>query len=89
MSEHEHGSECDGECGSEQDAPDCTQAEHAWSSEGEGGCRESPGVWSLGGTTISIRTDCRHCGVIRRDVYRGSQRDNDECDEVTYTRAEA
>ena len=62
--------------------PDC---DHVWSSEGEGGCDENPGVWSTGGTTIVTREHCTCCGLIRESVSLGSQRNPGERDTVTYS----
>ena len=61
--------------------PDC---DHEWTSEGEGGCDENPGVWSLGGTTIQTREHCEHCGVTRITISHGSQRNPGESDTVRY-----
>lgn len=62
--------------------PDC---DHDWSSEGEGGCDENPGVWSLGGTAMKFRCHCTRCGLIRVDIHTGSQRNPGECDTVKYS----
>lgn len=45
--------------------PDCT---HHWTSEGEGGCDENPGVWGIGGAAVLIREHCSVCGIIRETV---------------------
>jgi hypothetical protein len=66
--------------------PDC---EHEWTSEGEGGCTENPGVWSHGGTTISVSDHCRLCGLHRCKLHRGSQRNPGEHDEVEYRQPES
>ena len=55
-----------------------TECNHEWSSEGEGGCDENPGVWSLGGTTLEFRSHCIHCGIIRTEIDPGSQRNPGE-----------
>lgn len=39
-----------------------------------GGLKENPGIWSLGGTSLLAKTVCRHCGIIRKELNRGSQR---------------
>jgi hypothetical protein len=65
--------------------PDC---DHDWTSEGEGGCNENPGVWSVGGTALMIRDHCRKCGLRRREHYTGSQQNPGEHDTVTYEQPE-
>ena len=81
--ELEHDDDCDGSC--MPDAPDCTEGHtHRWSSKGQGGCDENPGVWSLGGTTLQYRMACKYCGCVRVEVRRGSQRNPFECDTVEY-----
>lgn len=62
--------------------PDC---DHAWSSEGEGGCAENPGVWSTGGTSIVTAEHCTRCGLHRVTKHTGSQRNPGEHDTVTYS----
>jgi len=61
-----------------------TDCDHEWTSEGEGGCDENPGVWSLGGTTLFFRRHCRKCGLIRTETCYGSQRNPGQADEVKY-----
>lgn len=61
--------------------PDC---DHEWTSEGEGGCDENPGVWSIGGTSYLSREHCAHCGVIRETTSHGPQRNPGESDTVRY-----
>jgi hypothetical protein len=61
-----------------------TDCAHDWTSEGEGGCTQNPGVWSLGGTTISTREHCRTCGLVRTETSHGSQRNPGECDTTEY-----
>lgn len=61
--------------------PDCN---HDWTSEGEGGLDENPGVWGLGGTAIKYRSHCRKCGLIRTEISLGSQRNPGEHDTVEY-----
>lgn len=60
------------------------ECNHDWTSEGEGGCDENPGVWSLGGTAMKFRAHCRHCGLIRVVRSTGSQRNPGEHDTVSY-----
>jgi hypothetical protein len=61
--------------------PDCR---HEFTSDGEGGCKENPGVWSLGGTKFSFRSHCKHCGLIRHAISVGTQRNPGEHDTVTF-----
>lgn len=42
---------------------------HDWTTDGEDGCRENPGVWSTGGTGIVIHDHCRHCELRRVRQY--------------------
>lgn len=58
--------------------------DHDWTSEGEGGCTENPGVWSVGGTTLVFRSHCSTCGLQRREVSLGSQRNPGDHDTVEY-----
>lgn len=67
----------DRSCG---DDPD----DHDWTGEGEGGCRENPGVWSLGGTAMSLDRHCRTCGLRRHEHSCGNQRNPGEHDTVSY-----
>lgn len=62
------------------DSPD----DHDWTS-GEGGLRENPGVWSLGGTKMLFASHCRTCGLGRREYHCGSQRNPGEHDRTTYS----
>ena len=57
---------------------------HKWSNEGEGGCDQNPGVWSTGGTGMTIATHCEKCGLRRVEHYAGSQRNPGE-PSSTYT----
>lgn len=41
--------------------------------------------WSRGGTTLVRHDSCRRCGLWRRVVARGSQRNPDESDTVEYS----
>lgn len=67
----------DDSCG---DSPD----DHDWTSEGEGGLKENPGVWSLGGTTFLFKSHCRKCGVHRTTTDPGSQRNPGQGKTVEY-----
>jgi len=62
-----------------------TECEHEWSSEGEGGCSENPGVWSTGGTSLVISEHCESCGLRRTRHLPGSQRNPGEHDTVEYS----
>jgi uncharacterized protein (TIGR02996 family) len=62
--------------------PDC---DHDWTREGEGGCHQNPGVWSLGGTKLKIASHCRCCGLHRIEIHCGSQRNPGEHDTVEYS----
>ena len=53
-------------------------ADHDWTSEGEGGLDENPGVWSLGGTKLLTREHCTRCGLCREETHAGSQRNPGE-----------
>jgi hypothetical protein len=64
-------------CGNEPD-------DHEWTSEGEGGLKENPGVWSVGGTAIVVRSHCTCCGLRRMERSTGSQRNPGETDTVEY-----
>ena len=62
--------------------------QHVWTAEELlSGCRENPGVWSLGGTTIGAETRCRRCDLRRHETWYGSQRNPGQCDSVYYTEA--
>lgn len=58
--------------------------DHDWTSEGDGGLRENPGVWSTGGTSIVVKSHCRKCGLRRTEKHCGSQRNPGEGDSVEY-----
>jgi len=62
--------------------------DHEWSSEGEGGCSENPGVWSVGGTAMAFSSHCIHCGLQRKTRSCGSQRNPGERDTVEYSMPE-
>ena len=61
-----------------------TSCDHDWTSEGEGGLRENPGVWSTGGTSMLFASRCRTCGLHRTEYTCGSQRNPGEHDTVKY-----
>jgi len=63
--------------------------DHDWTSEGEGGCDQNPGVWSTGGTSMSFASHCRTCGLHRSEHTTGSQRNPGEHDTVAYEMPEA
>lgn len=71
--------ECHGHeyCGNDPD-------DHDWTSEGEGGCDQNPGVWSTGGTSMTFASHCRTCGLHRTEYSTGSQRNPGEHDTVEY-----
>ncbi len=75
------------ECGEDPEPPECAEGcEHDWCSPYEvvGGLKESPGVWSLGGTTIHTSEVCSHCGWFRKHTAYGAQRNPGQCDHVEY-----
>lgn len=75
----------DDDCEAVEREPDCIEGEeHEWTSEGEGGCDENPGVWSLGGTIMSFAAHCTVCSVRRVETHYGYQRNPGQCDEVRY-----
>lgn len=67
----------DGACGYDHD-------DHDWTSEGEGGCDENPGVWSTGGTSLMFSQHCRKCGLSCTETKTGSQYNPGEHDTVKY-----
>ena len=75
------------ECGEEEPEPPCSGDGHDWvaSVDIEGGLKENPGVWSIGGTRLVIRDHCRHCSLRRERLLAGAQRDHGERDSVTYS----
>ena len=75
---YEAGLQISAVCGTD---PDC----HDWTREGHGGCDENPGVWSTGGTGLSIVEHCSHCGLQRERQIVGSQCNPGEHDTVVYT----
>lgn len=62
---------------------------HEWTSDGEGGLDENPGVWSTGGTSMMFRQHCTRCGLIRTECTTGSQRNPGEHDTVEYEMPDA
>ena len=62
------------------DSPD----DHDWTGEGEGGCTENPGVWSVGGTAMVFKAHCTRCGLHRTERTTGAQRNPGEHDTVEY-----
>lgn len=79
------------EAGPEPEAPECAEGEeHEWESPHElvGGIKENPGVWSLGGTTMTFHYVCGHCGAHKHETCYGSQRNPGQCDQVTYEEAD-
>lgn len=58
--------------------------DHEWTSQGEGGCDENPGVWSTGGTSMKFTSHCRRCGLHRTEETTGSQRNPGEHDTTEY-----
>jgi hypothetical protein len=72
-------------CDAIEHEPDCVEGlEHKWTRQGEGGCDQNPGVWSLGGTSYQYSAHCRWCGARRVELRHGSQRNPYECDSVSY-----
>ena len=69
--------ELDQLCGTDPD-------DHDWTSDGEGGCRENPGVWATGGTSMTFKSHCRKCGLHRTEHATGSQKNPGEHDTVKY-----
>jgi len=74
------------ECGEDPEPPACIEDKHEWDNPHDvvGGLKENPGVWSLGGTTLVFKSVCIHCGLIKREVCYGSQRNPGQCDTVEY-----
>lgn len=61
--------------------------DHEWEStvEIEGGLRQNPGVWSLGGTTVLNASHCCNCGLRRKITEYGAQRNPGQIDTTTYS----
>jgi hypothetical protein len=66
-----------------------TDCDHDWTSEGEGGLSENPGVWSVGGTSMVFHTHCTKCGLKRIEHHTGSQRNPGEHDTVEYAQPDS
>jgi hypothetical protein len=64
--------------------PSCAADKHGWTREGMGGCAETPGVWSVGGTSYAYSERCIHCGTVMQVVQRGMQRNPYQCDTAKY-----
>lgn len=47
-----------------------TKHRHSWVATFavEGGLRENPGVWGIGGSAIALREHCAKCGLKRRRI---------------------
>lgn len=65
-----------------------TKCKHRWTSEGEGGCKENPGVWGGSGTSLAIYDHCARCGLRRHSHLTGVQRNPGEHDTVEYSVAD-
>lgn len=61
-----------------------TDCDHDWTSDGEGGLAENPGVWSRGGTTMQYADHCRRCGLHRVETCYGPQRNPGQSDKTEY-----
>lgn len=61
--------------------------EHEWVStyEVEGGLKENPGVWSMGGTKMVFKSHCEHCGLHRTETKYGSQSMAGQMDELEFS----
>lgn len=59
-------------------------ADHEWTSDGEGGSDENPGVWATGGTSLLIHQHCARCGLRRHTHLTGAQRNPGDGDWVEY-----
>lgn len=79
----------DNGCESWEAEPSCAEGrDHDWTSEGTGGCRENPGVWSVGGTVYTFTRRCKRCGMGEHITDYGSQRNPGQCDLRRYEREE-
>ncbi|MCA9591531.1 MAG: hypothetical protein KC657_39820 [Myxococcales bacterium] len=64
--------------------PECPKGvRHRWAPT-QTGCRENPGVWSVGGTTLVFSHTCQRCGCRRVETRYGSQRNPGQRDGVEY-----
>ena len=68
-----------------EDAGGDSDCDHAWTSEGEGGCNENPGCWSEGGTRMRFRQHCKNCGITRETTDPGMQHNPGECEQTIYS----
>lgn len=76
------------EGGPDPEEPECFDGGgHEWDSSWArvGGCRENPGVFSRGGTTMEYHSVCRRCGTRKQETTYGCQRNPGQCDTVVYT----
>jgi len=87
--EPDHGTLIKRACGRIEHCCGLDPDDHQWTSEGEGGCDENPGVWSTGGTGIATAAHCRVCGLRQEWYYPGSQRNPGEHDTVEYEMPES
>jgi hypothetical protein len=44
----------------------CVEIKHKWIRTG--GCKENPGIWSIGGAALMIAEECCRCGVVRKKI---------------------
>lgn len=58
--------------------------DHTWTSEGEGGSPDSPGVWLTGGTSVKFAFHCRVCGLRRTVQITGPPSSPGAGDTVEY-----
>lgn len=75
------------EVGENQPEPECTEDSHDWQTPHDivGGLKENPGVWSLGGTTMTYHSVCSHCGLHRHETTYGAQRNPGQLDKIKYS----
>jgi len=79
------------ECGEDPAEPECSSEDgHDWKSTHKvvRGLKENPGVFSRGGTTLTIVRCCANCGLYKRETLCGSQRNPGQCDTVEYDDAD-
>jgi hypothetical protein len=72
-----YGDQAERSCGNDPE-------DHEWTSKGEGGCDQNPGVWATGGTSMLFASHCRKCGLHREEHHTGSQRNPGEHDTASY-----
>lgn len=77
------------EIGEDPPEPECTEDAHDWQAPHNivGGLKENPGVWSLGGTTMTYHSVCSHCGLHRHETRYGAQRNPGQIDKIEYRRS--